>query len=93
MTAIKLNQTKETENRVLMVHRYIHCELGSHAAKKPGVSEKYGSWSRIPESANRDNIQSQLILLLSIVPALYGVTSAVNMRDTSDWLKEVFYPT
>ncbi len=26
-------------------------------AKKPGVyAEKYGSWSRIPESANRDKL-------------------------------------
>ncbi len=35
------------ENRVLDMY----CGLGS-TAKKPGVPEKYGSWSRIPESAN-----------------------------------------
>ncbi len=58
--------------------------------KKPGVLEKYGCWSRIPnaESANRESTnQSQF--QLSIVVTLfhcsrYRITSAVNTQGISN---------
>ncbi len=33
---------------------YMHCRLGSQQRSLESYTEKYGSWSRIPESANRD---------------------------------------
>ncbi len=57
-------------NRVLVVHidRYMHCGLGSQQRSLESHAEKYGSWSRIPESANRTNHADTILAFYCINP-------------------------